>query len=250
MTMNRRAFLSGLAACPVCVKTALAADEHWSYRGAADGPEAWGHLPGSAVCSAGREQSPVDLKGAVPAGVPDVAVRWRAEDAEVVNNGHTIQVNWPGGSSATVDGEAHELLQFHFHHPSEHKLDGRSFDLEVHFVHRNAAGGLAVLGVFFEPGPASPVLETVWNVSPIRAGGSARLNRPLDPSLLLPASPVTYRYAGSLTTPPCSETVSWVVYRSPVTASPAQFAAFAELFPMNARPLQPLNRRKLLLDVL
>ncbi|MEX6725046.1 carbonic anhydrase [Parapedomonas caeni] len=260
---SRRRFLTLALACPACAVAArvgIAAEHaapkgghdapHWSYEGPT-GPAQWGKLaPGDALCGIGREQSPVNLTEAIPAATPDLATRWAPATAEIIHNGHTIQVNWPAGSEAVIDRQPHQLLQFHFHHPSEHVIDGRSFPLEVHFVHRNASGGLAVVGLFFTPGPANPTLEAIWSAMPTQAGDKTRLAAPLDIASFLPGDPTSYRYAGSLTTPPCSEVVSWVVLRQPVSASPAQIERFAALFPMNARPVQPLNRRKLLLDLL
>ncbi|HVI50756.1 MAG TPA: carbonic anhydrase family protein [Candidatus Sulfotelmatobacter sp.] len=277
--MERRAFLRHFAnaavVCPVCsmlgAKAAFAAESHaptsltapapthgeaaahpphWDYEGEG-GPEKWGQLSSEyGACGLGREQSPINLDQPVSALLKAPALHWQAMPLEVVNNGHTIQVNCPKGSSLELDGTAYDLIQYHFHHPSEHTLAGTAFDMEVHFVHRAANGGLAVLGIMITKGEANSTLETVWRILPEKAGETAKADVQLLPSALIPADSATYRYAGSLTTPPCSEIVSWVVYRKPVTASAEQIAKFAKLFPNNARPVQPLNRRKLLLDLL
>lgn len=260
--MNRRKFLRNAAAaclCPVCaslVPSAVQAAEehgaapHWSYEEGHGGPQEWGKLaPEYQACSIGKEQSPIDLTKSIPATLGDPVVTWStAMPVTVVNNGHTIQVNCPPGSTLVLDGETYELLQFHFHHPSEHTIDGKGAAMEVHFVHKAASGSLAVLGVMIESGAANPTMETIWRVMPRKAGESVALEPKISPAAMLPSDVTTFRYAGSLTTPPCSEVVSWVVYQQGITASDQQIAAFADLFPMNARPVQPLNRRKLLKD--
>lgn len=254
--MDRRSVLRQVAAaclCPLC-GSARAEDmghaPHWGYEGEA-GPDQWGKLASEyAACSIGREQSPVDLTKAVPALLGHPLPAWKPVRLQVLNNGHTIQVDCAGGGTVTVDGTAYDLLQFHFHHPSEHTVDGVTAAMEIHFVHRAAAGGLAVLGVLVRQGEANPALETIWKAMPAKAGEVTRLDTLFHPGTLLPTDSSTWRYAGSLTTPPCSEVVSWVVYRQAVAASAEQIARFATLFPNNARPVQPLNRRKLLLDAL
>lgn len=254
--MKRRQFLRGgaaMLACPICAGLASGAARaagdtaHWSYHGAT-GPGAWGRLdPAYGACGAGRQQSPIGLAGAVKADLPPVAVRWNPVRLDaVVNNGHTIQVNTAEGGHIMLDGSRYDLLQFHFHHMSEHTLDGRQFPLEVHFVHKAAGGdGLAVIGVFFDEGAENATLAPIWQVMPERAGEAAG-NATVDPAALLPAARAAFRYAGSLTTPPCSEIVSWTVFAAPVMASSGQVAAFAKMFPNNFRPVQPRHRRFLL----
>ena len=261
--MQRRSFLghasAALCLCGLCAttKTALAEEHggghgvpHWSYDGEG-APERWAELsPEYAACGLGKEQSPIDLHGAIPAAMPDPAPSWTPIPLKVLNNGHTIQVDGTGGGSLMLDGQAYDLLQFHFHHPSEHLVEGRAAALEAHFVHKSTSGGLAVLGVMIVEGSANPVLEAIWAMMPSKGGETASKPGSLDFSPLLPADPTTYRYAGSLTTPPCSEVVQWVVYRKPITASDAQIQQFSALFSNNARPVQPLGRRKLLIDSL
>lgn len=255
--MDRRSFLKGAAGACVCgscggsVAEALAGEgAHWTYEGAG-GPKEWGMLsPEYAACSMGREQSPVDLSKPVAAILGDPVTAWRPVPLRVQNNGHTIQVDCAGGGHVMLDGVQYDLIQFHFHHPSEHSVGGAFFDMECHFVHKAADGSLAVLGVMIAKGAADPTIEAVWQAMPAKAGESVTANGMLDPSRLLPKDPVTFRYAGSLTTPPCSEVVQWVVFRQAITASAEQLAAFAKMFPNNARPVQPLHRRRLLLDVM
>jgi len=220
--------------------------KHWSY-GGEGGPNHWSELaPENAPCSAGIQQSPVDLTGAMIASVDTPHPHWLpVKGGMVVNNGHTIQVDVDGAGGVKLDGADYALKQFHFHHPSEHTIDGRSFPLELHLVHASAEGRLAVIGVMFEQGPANASLDAVWATAPGREGKAAVAFQ-IDAGKFMPKAATAYRYEGSLTTPPCSETVSWTVMAEPQTPSASQIAAFSEIFPWNARPTQPLNRRYVL----
>ena len=194
----------------------------------------------------GTQQSPINLVQPVASALDPIVVDWTGRlPLDVANNGHTIQVNCPPGSTTTASGRRFELLQFHFHHPSEHLVSGRAFEMEAHFVHRSEDGDLAVLGVFIRPGAQNATLAGVWSVMPQEEGHviEPATIRPAD---LLPAGRDYFRYAGSLTTPPCTEIVSWFVYRDAIEASSAQIQAFARLFPGNARPIQDRRRRFLL----
>jgi carbonic anhydrase len=219
---------------------------HWGYEGEG-APAKWGDLaPANASCKLGVEQSPINLAGALPADFPKPDFDWRAaRGGTVVHNGHTLQFDLSGAGGLSIAGVRYHLKQFHFHHPSEHTIDGKSFPLEVHFVHAAQDGRLAVVGVVFEEGPANPAIEPVWATAPLKPG-KAVVAFEVDVARLLPSDLSAYRYQGSLTTPPCSETVTWTVLETPISASKAQIQAFAALFPNNARPVQPLNRRYLL----
>lgn len=215
---------------------------HWSYEGDA-GPAMWGSLDASfAVCDDGTRQSPVDIAGAAPGGESELEIRWRAGDAEVIDNGHTIQVNVAEGSAIGLEGREFALLQFHFHLPSEHTVEGSAAPMEVHFVHAAAEGDLAVIGVFMEAGEADPTVQSLWEAIPT-AGEPPGALAAFDPNALLPAGGSHYRYPGSLTTPGCSEIVSWVVMTGSIAVSQDQIEAFAARYPMNARPVQPLKER-------
>jgi len=221
---------------------------HWGYEGAG-GPANWGSLSADyVVCKDGREQSPVDLANPLPAQTGRVSVNWQTSAVAVVNNGHTIQVN-PVGAFGTMQygGKAYELLQFHFHHMSEHTRHGRASPMEVHFVHKatDGSGDLAVVGMMIEQGHESTLLQSVWSMMPEKAGASAQAG-PLEVARLLPLDLSHVNYMGSLTTPPCSEVVTWIVLDKPLSMSAEQIAAFAKLFPNNARPVQAVNRRFLL----
>jgi len=218
---------------------------HWSYEAPA-GPEHWGDLkPAYAACVAGTQQSPINFETVRPAALTAPQIHWQAFEGEIVNNGHTIQVNVAPGSTMVLEGKTYQLLQFHFHHVSEHTVDGKHYPLEAHFVHQAEDGTLGVLGVFFEQGAGNPMLGQIWSLAPT-AEGEADETLAVDPMALLPRASKFYRYQGSLTTPPCSEIVDWVVYQQPLQASAEQIEAFASVFEANYRPTQPLNRRYVL----
>lgn len=251
-------YLTGAAvACPTClsIASAFAAEKaeghggapHWEYEGEA-GPGHWGDLgPENRVCGLGLQQSPIDLRSPTLARLNPVQVLYQETRLRVVNNGHTIQCNCDSGSKIVLDGENYGLLQFHFHHPSEHLVDGKAFAMEAHLVHAAASGTLAVLGVLLQPGEECGVLTPIWDAMPTAAGPEKIVESvKVSPAALLPQDRRVFRYYGSLTTPPCSEKVIWSVFNAPVEASEAQVKRFAGLFPMNARPAQRLNRRFLL----
>lgn len=241
-SLIKTAGAAALAACPLCRAAFAAEGVHWGYAEA----DRWGALsPEFGACSLGNEQSPIDLSDPIPSALGDVVIDWRPTGGTVVNNGHTVQVNMAAGGTADVAGVRYDLLQFHFHHPSEHTVAGAHRAMEAHFVHRAESGALAVIGVFLVPGDGNPALAAVWERMPA-SHGEAELDAQLDLASFLPAGRAYYRYAGSLTTPPCSETVLWTVFVEPVEVAEAQIDAFAALYPMNARPVQGLNRRFLL----
>ncbi|WP_193367744.1 carbonic anhydrase [Pelagibius marinus] len=218
----------------------------WSYEGTG-APEHWGDLsPEYRACGAGSQQSPLNLDNRRPSLLSGLSVDWQPGPFEVVNNGHTIQANAAPGNGVMLEGKRYDLLQFHFHHPSEHQVDGRPYSMEAHFVHKSAEGNLAVLGAFLTPGREHGELKKVWTRLPHKAGQKASTPGPVDIRLLLPDSRACYRYAGSLTTPPCSEIVDWLVFRDPIEVSAGQIAQFARLYPANARPVQPQHRRFIL----
>jgi carbonic anhydrase len=221
------------------------APAHWSYEGDT-GPEHWGMLqPDFKTCQLGLEQTPIDLAAAVKGEAGVMALDYKPLPLRIVNNGHTIQVNADAGCAGVIGGTRYDLLQFHFHHPSEHLLSGKRFDLECHFVHRSSAGDLAVVGVFIRPGEKNIALQPIWDAMPRHEGPEMRTGGSVNPAALLPKGTSYFRYMGSLTTPPCSEGLTWTVFRDPIEASPEQIKRFAALFPNNARPLQDRNRRLL-----
>lgn len=228
---------------------AWAAEPHWSYDGA-EGPAQWAALSEDfAACGGGAQQSPVDIvePDAVEAELEEIELAWNADAAwTVLNNGHTIQVQAPDAGHAVIGGERFELLQFHFHSPSEHAIGGERWPMEVHFVHAAGDGRLAVIGVMMSGGGANGLFERVMDAAPA-AKGEAALGA-ADARALMPGDDDFFRYQGSLTTPPCSEIVLWSVMEGAVAVSDAAIAKFRDLYAMNARPLQPLNRRYVLQD--
>ena len=220
---------------------------HWGYAGEA-GPAHWGELdPKFAACASGVNQSPIDIASTIDAELPPIGVNYGTAGTEILNNGHTIQVNVAPGSTLSLDGKTFELKQFHFHAPSENTVDGKPYALEAHFVHGDADGHLAVIGVLFEEGAASPAIAALWEAMPKEAGAKHPLSTPVDPAALLPQSRDYYRYNGSLTTPPCTEGVRWLVMKAPLTVSKAQVEAFgAALHGPNNRPVQAVNARPVL----
>ena len=252
-SLRGRAFARMLGIGALCVGAlgsgalsgAASENVQWGYRGDI-GPAHWGALdPAFAACAQGSEQSPVDLTEAQPSQQPSVAFDYVRLAGEVVNNGHTIQVNLGRGSGITVDETRYELVQFHFHGGSEHTVDGLRFPTEMHLVHQNGDGQLAVVGVLLREGDANEALAPVWELMPALRAAAAPMPVSLDLMALLPENRSAWRYAGSLTTPPCTEGVSWLVMTQPVTLSAAQIATFNALYDGNYRPVQPLNDRVL-----
>ena len=246
----RAAALSGRAAASATVHDAPASghgsEAHWSYEGES-GPQAWGQLkPEFNVCAIGKRQSPINIDDSETLQGPAEALRfsYTQSNATVVNNGHTIQVDVQGDNVLTVRGSRYRLLQFHFHTPSEEQINFKRSVMVAHLVHKNDEGQLAVVAVLFEPGSTNALIDKVWTYMPLDAGDRVRM--PLDflnLSELLPTDQRYYQFMGSLTTPPCTEGVLWMVLKQSVPISKSQFKLFTQLYPNNARPVQPLNGR-------
>lgn len=215
----------------------------WSYDGPT-GPQAWSRLdPEFAQCNRGLRQSPVDVRDGFRVQLEPIAFDYRPSAFSVIDNGHTVQVNLAPGNAINVLGRRYELQQFHFHRPSENRLNGQQYDMEVHLVHKDEQGHLAVIGVMIERGAAQPVMQAVWNNLPLEKGEEQAARVLLDPGALLPDDKRYVTFMGSLTTPPCSEGVLWMLMKKPMQATAEQMDIFARLYPMNARPLQPLAHR-------
>lgn len=245
--MRRRQVLkafAGLALCPICARAALSAEgEHWTYEGS-HGPAYWGGLdPASRVCATGSQQSPIAIGSSIEAQLPSLEFAWARQADTIVNNGHTIQVNFEDGGTLKAGSERYSLVQFHFHHPSEHLIGSKGFPMEAHFVHRGAPGSLAVAGVLMTAGKPNPVFARIAAAMPPTESAPVKADPNIDPNGLLPAKRGYFQYSGSLTTPPCSETVEWMLLIDPVEVDEADMAAFAKLYPDNARPVQKLDRR-------
>jgi carbonic anhydrase len=232
-----------VAATALCCTSARAEGKHWTYAGHG-GPADWGGLDQDyATCKLGKVQSPVDIRAAKSADLPAIKFDYKPAPLKLIDNGHTIQVNYPPGSAIDVGGTRYELLQFHFHKPSEEKVDGKAHDMVAHLVHKGPDGKLAVVAVLLDKGGANPVIATVWKNLPKEKEKEASVDTTVDATALLPADKGYYTFQGSLTTPPCSEDVRWFVLKTPVKMEQGQLAAFGKLYPMNARPTQPLNGR-------
>ena len=221
-------------------------DVHWSYLGKT-GPQNWGELqPEFGTCATGQRQSPINIDDIYTLQGPAEALQfnYQPSNAVVVNNGHTIQVNLQGSNTLTVRGTTYTLVQFHFHTPSEEQVNYRNYAMVAHLVHRSADGQLAVVAVLLEPGVASPLIDKVWTYMPLDVNDTVRTPAGLiDLTELLPKDQRYYQFMGSLTTPPCTEGVLWMVLKQPMQVSPAQLRLFQQLYPNNARPVQPLNNR-------
>ena len=212
---------------------------HWDYEGAM-GPENWGkEFP---TCGRGKSQAPLNIKGPFEKVRFSVAPDYKQGQLKIVNNGHTIQVNVPVGSKIRIDGRAYDLLQFHFHRPSEEHIDGKPSVMVVHFVHKNLEGELAVLAVMLREGNENPGIKTLWTHAPPKEGPEVVPDGVMfNPANLLPREMDFFHYDGSLTTPPCTEKVKFFILKSQVNISKEQVSDFP--FKMNARPIQPPNGR-------
>lgn len=254
MTANDRMFVpifvALVALIGVLPAQAARADEHdtghpaWSYSGPT-GPEHWKDVgPEAAVCGLGKHQSPIDIRDPVRSHLSPIEFHYAVSPLRVIDNGHTIMVSYASGSSIVVDGESYELQQFHFHKPSEEHLNGRGFPLVVHLVHKNAQGKLAVIAVLMKVGAPNTLLAAVWAHLPAtRNVESAPSGVSVDASELLPLKRGYYTFTGSLTTPPCTEDVTWFVLKTPGELSASQLMVFGNRYAHNARPVQPLNDR-------
>ncbi|MDA0769407.1 MAG: carbonic anhydrase family protein [Chloroflexi bacterium] len=216
---------------------------HWTYEGNS-GPNYWGDLADDYIaCKTGVEQSPIDIDSRFTVGADNsVFTNYGDTVVTILNNGHTIQINYDSGSVAYLDGGEYDLLQFHFHTPSENSVDGGRYPMEMHLVHKNAGGGLGVIGVLFESGEENPLFAKFWDFLP-REEGNVASDLRISITDILPSEAQYFAFDGSLTTPPCSEGVKWFVVQEPVQASKAQMDKFMSIFGGNARPVQPLNSR-------
>lgn len=216
---------------------------HWAYAGH-EGPAHWSELaPGFEACASGHRQSPINIDRTVKTALPALEFRYASAAPTLVNNGHTIQVNLPPGQMLSVGGVSYELLQFHFHTPSEESIRGRRAAMVAHFVHKAADGSLGVVAVLIQPGKPTAAFEPLFRHLPREGETVTVAGLALDLAGMLPADLGYYDFDGSLTTPPCSEGVHWMVLKTPVTVGRRQIDAFHHLFRSNARPLQQANER-------
>lgn len=233
-----------MACLVACTSTTYAGGVHWGYDGK-EGPEAWGSLsPDFALCASGRNQSPINIQGALKTPHRKLVTHYTQEGKEIFNNGHTVQINFAPGNTLQLEDGTYEMKQVHFHAPSENHIAGKAFPLEAHFVHADSKGNLAVVGVMFQDGKENAALKALSAFLPDSEGAPSKLAVKLKPTQMMPSSMDYYRFAGSLTTPPCSEGVRWLVMKQPMTASKSQIEAFAKAMRHhNNRPVQPMNGR-------
>ena len=219
---------------------------HWEYEGT-HGPANWGTLDTAyRTCVVGKQQSPIDIRHVKGAGLPAITFSYQPSPLKVIDNGHTILVTYAPGSFITIGDQRYELQQFHFHHPAEERVFGKSYPMVAHLVHKNAAGQLAVVAVLLNEGSANMLVEKVWRYLPDEQGKEVtpppeRVS--VNAIDLLPAMRGYFTFSGSLTTPPCSEGVTWFVLKEPTQVSSEEVATFVKKYPHNARPLQPVNGR-------
>ncbi len=246
-TLTLILILTGLFCATSAFASAGKGKAHWGYTGA-EGPEFWGSLSHDFVmCGYGKNQSPVNLTGMVEGELPELQMDYDDDGTVVINNGHSIQVNYAPGNTLTFAGVDYELRQFHFHAPSENTIEGKSFPLEAHFVHLDENGNIAVVALMFVEGNKNEELEKIWADMPAEAHKAAHLGDDVDASILLPENHDYYYFNGSLTTPPCTEGVHWFVMKNYATASKEQIEKFKHIMHHpNNRPVQPLNARKVI----
>jgi len=219
---------------------------HWGYSGEG-APKHWGDIdPRFGTCKNGVNQSPINLSGFTESELPAIDFNYNLTSSDILNNGHAIQANVKNGSSITVDGKTFDLKQFHFHNPSENNINGKSFPLEAHFVHASKTGELAVVAVMFEEGGENKALTELWAKMPQNVGDKNSIDAK-ELNALLPVDRDYYRFNGSLTTPPCTEGVRWLVMKKPVSLSKSQVETFSKVMHHhNNRPIQATNARAIL----
>ncbi|NTV09642.1 MAG: carbonic anhydrase family protein [Zoogloea sp.] len=218
-------------------------DIHWSYDGE-NGPVNWGVLkPEWKLCGEGERQSPIDIHDGVKVDLEPIHFDYKPSYFRIVDNGHTIQAGFGQGNTLNVMGRTYDLVQIHFHRPSEERVNGRGFDMVAHLVHKDLDGRLAVVAVLLERGQPNPLVQTLWNNLPLERDADYSPQVAIELEQILPADRSYYTYMGSLTTPPCSEGVLWMVMKQPVQVSAEQIAIFSRLYPMNARPVQSAKGR-------
>ena len=245
--MKRRNLVKLLLAQTVALNVAIdkVRAGEWSYQGKT-GANFWGNLdPKFEACSLGQAQSPINIESSTNSDIGSLELNYRDTPLKIANNGRTIRVDYESGSYLTLDDRRYELLQFHFHQPSEHLISGRALDMEAHLVHKDwTTGNLVVLAVLMTEGKINLALDRVWDKIPFGDDNEEVSDLIINAANLLPEkSDRYYRYQGSLTTPPCSENVTWLILKQPVEISKLQIDRFLEIVGTNARPVQPLNDR-------
>ncbi|WP_431801226.1 carbonic anhydrase [Halobacillus andaensis] len=223
----------------------------WSYKGET-GPDNWGDLDEAyAACANGKEQSPVNIDSAQveeKEDREDLEINYQSSSFSLANNGHSIQANSAGSKNyLVINDEEYELAQFHFHQPSEHLFNDERYEMELHLVHESENGDAAVLGVMIQEGEENDTLSGLWDELPSEeTEDDVNLKSPVDLPELLPEDQTTFHYEGSLTTPPCTEEVKWMLFEEPIEMSEDQIQDFKEIYHENHRPVQPLEDREVI----
>lgn len=221
----------------------VARGTHWSYEGDS-GPANWSKINVDwGKCGTGNRQSPIDIRDGMKVELEQISFDYHPSSFNVVDNGHTVQVAVGSGNYITVQNRMFELQQFHFHRPSGDRINGKTYEMVVHLVHRDAEGRQAILALMLERGMPQATIQTVWNNLPLEKFDTMSPSILLDPMEMVPTRRDYYTYMGSREQPPCSENVLWLVMKQPVQASAAQMALFSRLYPLNARPVQATNGR-------
>lgn len=216
---------------------------HWGYSGHA-GPDNWGNLsPEYSDCRKGTQQSPIDISTSVNNDMHPIKTFYKSTPLKVLNNGHAIQVNYNPGSYMMIGSHKYKLLQFHFHSPSENKVKGKAFDMEMHLVHKADNGEIAVLAVFLKKGEKNATLQKIWDSMPLKAGKTKSSGGSINVTDLLSSTESYWHFTGSFTTPPCTENVVWSILQNPISVSDAQVKKFLSVIGEDARPVQPVNTR-------
>jgi carbonic anhydrase len=247
----RSRFLCAIFCCTALMKPGAPQEqslEHiWDY-GDSHGPSHWGDLkPEYTPCKTGHHQSPIDIRNPRKADLPPIQFHYNPSPLHIIDNGHTVMINYGAGSFMSVGGMRYALKQFHFHRPSEEKINGKTYDMSVHLVHAGEDGKLAVVAVLLQRGPENRLVRELWNDLPKEKEKEETFdNLQIDVNALLPADHAYYFFTGSLTTPPCTEEVTWFVLKNPVTVSTDEIERFSKLYRNDARPTQPLYDRILL----
>lgn len=220
---------------------------HWSYIGK-ENPTNWGELSSDfAICSTGQNQSPINFEKTSSEKPVNIVFNYQDTPLTIVNNGHTIQVNYSKKSTINIDGKEYELIQYHFHTPSEHTMDGQATAMELHLVHKNQEGEIAVVGILIKQGQENLVIKEIWKHISLEKGEINLPNININAKDFIPVEHSHYHYIGSLTTPPCTEGVNWIVFKTPIEVSQEQIEKFARIYQSNARPVQPLNQREIVI---
>lgn len=240
---NEERAAAAAAAAAVAAANAPRRGTEWSYEGEL-GPANWSKINDNwAACSRGSRQSPIDLRDGLKVNLEQIAFDYHPSSFNEINNGHTISVTVGGGNFITVGNQTYELQEFHFHRPSEERINGKGTEMVMHMVHKSYDGKIAVVAVLLERGQAHGLIQTVWDNLPLEKNMVVSPAVVLNPLDALPEQRGYFTYMGSLTEPPCTENVLWIVFKQPRQASPAQMALFARLYPLNARPVQPTSGR-------